>query len=107
MIIHDFNSESVVIFPFKTEAPADIDPYAELPRSPSGEFLQVVGRRYPQVPQGFRCIKHQQFSPCRALEIRRQSAGGKPLEKALRFRIRKALYHRSYNNVQRSSCQAL
>ena len=61
MIINYFYVKRVTVFPTETNAPLVVDSNAVLSFTASLEALQPIGRRNPEIGQGFGAMEHPKF----------------------------------------------
>ena len=105
VIIDDFDRTGVAIFPAKADPPLIVDSDAVLASSISGQLLQVIGRRDPEITEPASGIQDQQFPKSDPMNTR-EPLGMPPLKNLLGFLTAKPLNHvliitHRDNNVKR------
>jgi len=100
MIISNFNLVDPIFPPDETDAPLFVDADAVLPLSRAAQQLKAIGRRYAEIIQCFRIVKHDQFSFSNALYVTRQLFGKTAGEYFLRLFAGKRLDHGNIITLQ-------
>ncbi len=87
VIIRDLHPISVPVPPFKADPPLIVDGDGVLALAISGQGVEPVPRRHPQILKGERRVKDKHFASCRADEGRGQPSGGLSQPYPLRFAV--------------------
>ena len=93
MAIHDFHVKRILALPAEANPPLVVHADAVLSCPVVLQAFQVVAIRDAQVIQTPRLMQNQQFPPCRALNLRRQSPRRFIVEQLFSLVARKAAYH--------------
>ena len=93
VVISNLNVECITGAPAETDPPLVVHTHAVLSGSVSDELLEPVSRRYSQIVQAFNCIKHEQLSSGKLLDIWSEPSGSLPIEQPLCVSIREASDH--------------
>jgi hypothetical protein len=69
VIVHYLNLVRISISKLEADTELIVDPDAVLVRPIANQRLQPIARRHSQGLKTPRCIKHEQLSPCHALDL--------------------------------------
>lgn len=105
MIVNDLYVVCVAVSPAKTDSPLLVDSYAVLPAPIAREFLETIGRRYPQVVERVGSVQDKELPQGDPLDTA-ELAGSLTLKDLFRLAATEALDHglsitRHDNNVKR------
>jgi hypothetical protein len=107
MVINDRHVISIVLAPFKTNAPLVVDANTVLALTVAGQFFEVVGWWYTQILQRVCAIKKLKLPPRTTLDVLRQFARELAPKQFCGFLVLKALDHGADDNASRYDCRAL
>jgi hypothetical protein len=87
VIIDDFDVMGIIIAPNEANSPASVDSDAVQPGQIALKLLEPVARRYPQIRDSRRIVKHSQFPQGRLLYRFRQLQRRQTIENPFRLSI--------------------
>jgi len=93
MVVHNLYVVCIPGAPAKTDSPLLVDADAVLTLSIPLEFLQAIARRYPEVIEDRRCIKHSKLPEGGSLDCGTQFLDGLSPEEPFGVTVAEALDH--------------